>query len=297
MRYYNKVAIELPFCAFQIKCYAIWEDIKMYINRNIYDTYMANQDESILFITAFKDIGRNKWNHCSRGNQSYFELFLMLAKNINYNLIVFVSDEIQQYLRTIHEFTPNIIFKNLDDTETFSEKYLDQDLLTMSSKKYQSMIPAERKNNPEHLYSAYNFINHSKINFVSASKKMYPDFDFYSWIDFGYVRDERSIPRGIKTSRLPKSIIYHCVINPTKKIEPEDMLKSNDIYITGSSFIVHASMVGVYEELYENKIKEWLKRGITDDDQNLILQLYYDSPDLFHLIQCNTWFSLYNILP
>ena len=43
-------------------------------------------------------------------------------------------------------------------------------------------------------------------------------------------------------------------------------------------------------------IYEWQNNYITDDDQNLILQIYFDSPYLFHLIQDNNWCSLYNIL-
>ena len=258
---------------------------------------LVSNDSSILFVTAYKDIGRSNWNNYNRTNEKYFECFIKLTKNIKYNLIVFISDDIRNILITHYEFNSNIIFKNLNDADTFIDKYLDQDLLVMSSDKYKSMIPYDRKTNPEHVYSEYNLINHSKINFVSASKKMYPDYEFYSWIDFGYVQDERNIPYNINTCRLPHKIIYHCILRPTNKIEAYDMLKSHDIYLTGSSYIIHSSMVELFEELYENKIKEWLKLGITDDDQNLILQLYYDSPDHFHLIQSNKWFSLYNILP
>jgi hypothetical protein len=74
------------------------------------------------------------------------------------------------------------------------------------------------------------------------------------------------------------------------------MLTSFDIYLTGGAYIIHTSLVSAFEELYDNKIKEWQEMCISDDDQNLVLQLYFDRPELFHLIQNNNWFSFYNII-
>ena len=253
--------------------------------------------QSILFVTAYKDIGRSNWTNYNRDNSEYFNCFLKLANNIEYTLIVFFDDDVMEYLTTQYTFKSNIIFKKLNDVDTFLDKYLDQDLTIMTSDEYKNKIPSERKCNPEHCYSAYNLINHSKINFVSECKKIYPEYEFYSWIDFGYVRDEKSIPRIINISTLPNKIIYHCLLYPTHKIDPNVMLRSDDIYLTGSSYIIHSSQVLLFEQLYENKIKEFHEKCITDDDQNLILQLYYDYPDMFHLIQNNNWFSLFNILP
>ena len=48
--------------------------------------------------------------------------------------------------------------------------------------------------------------------------------------------------------------------------------------------------------MYEKKILEWHKKMITDDDQSLILQLYYDNPEIFEFKLNNKWFSLYNLL-
>ena len=49
--------------------------------------------------------------------------------------------------------------------------------------------------------------------------------------------------------------------------------------------------------MYENKIQEWQEKYISDDDQNLVLQLYYDNSELFHIIYNNKWFSLFYSLP
>jgi hypothetical protein len=250
----------------------------------------------ILFVTAFKDIDRESWRHYRRTNKEYYDMFIKLASNIKYNMLVYVEDDIKDILTSLCSFNSNIIFKNMNHVFTFSDRHLLNDQVIMESETYKRKIPAHRSVNPEHVYSEYNFVNHNKINYVSNAKHCFPDYSFYSWIDFGYVRDESSIPRNINVAKLPHKIIYHCNVQPTTRIDPNYMLTSDCIFITGSSYIIHSSLVNTFEELYERKIKEWQANYITDDDQNLVLQLYFDYPDLFHLIQNKTWFSLYNIL-
>ena len=254
---------------------------------------LSNEDD-IIFITAYKDIGRSNWPHFQRTNQAYFECFIRLIQNIKYRIVVYIDDDIKKKLDQFQ--SPNIIFKDLSTVETFLLKYVEDDRIIMSSDTYKNKIPNDRKQNPEHLYSEYNFINHSKINFVSDAKKYYPNYKFYSWIDFGYVRDVTTVPANLKLSNLPHKIIYHCIHAPTTRIDPTLMLRSHDIYLTGSSFIIHNSLVHTLEELYEKKIIEWQQKFITDDDQNLILQIYYDHPNLFHLNQDRRNFSFFNIL-
>ena len=261
---------------------------------------MINNSD-ILFITAYKDIGRKTWNNYSRTNNEYFKCFFKLVEKIEYTLIVYVEDDILSDLVNLSTdilCKPNVIFKNLKDVDTFFDKYVNDDKQIISSDIYQNKIPYDRKINPEHIYSEYNFVNHSKINFVRHSKQLYPNYLFYSWIDFGYVRDDISTPNNINVSLLPEKIIYHCINIPNlnNKIDANTMLRSHDIYLTGSSFIVPTSLVEKFEEIYDLKIKEWQSKYITDDDQSLILQLYYDNPDLFKIIQNDKWFSLFYIL-
>ncbi len=261
--------------------------------------YEINKKQ-ILFVTAYKDINRSTWLHYRRSNTEYFECFFRLAQNIDFNLIVYVEDNVFEELSLLYKFKPNIIFKNLNSVTTFYDKYLTQDNKIMESTIYKNKIPFQRLTNPEHVYSEYNFINHSKINFVSHTKQCYTNFDFYSWIDFGYARHVNSVPTKLKVdpNKLPNKIIYHYLKRPdlNKRVSETEMLRSDDIYLTGSSFIVDSAIVSNFENLYENKIKDWQSKYVTDDDQNLVLQLYYDNPELFCIIYNNAWFSLFNIV-
>jgi len=74
------------------------------------------------------------------------------------------------------------------------------------------------------------------------------------------------------------------------------MLASEEVYLTGSSYIVHNSLVEKFELLHEYKILKWQLNYIADDDQNLVLQIYFDNPDLFHLIHFEEYLSLYRFL-
>lgn len=256
--------------------------------------------KQILFVTAYKDINRSTWMHYGRSNKEYFECFFRLAQNIEFNLVVYIEDKTFQELNLLYKFKPNIIFKSLNSVVTFYDKYLNEDRKIITSAVYKNKIPIKRITNPEHVFSEYNLINHSKINFISHAKQSYTNYDFYSWIDFGYVKYISSVPTKLKidTNKLPNKIIYHYLKCPdlNNKVSEAEMLRSDDIYLTGSSFIVDSTVVSKFEYLYENKIKDWQSKNLTDDDQNLVLQLYYDNPELFCIIHNNAWFSLFNIL-
>jgi hypothetical protein len=166
----------------------------------------------------------------------------------------------------------------------------------MDSDIYKNKIPNSEKGYPEHLYSEYNMINHSKINFVKEAKRQFPTYEFYSWIDFGMIRYTSLTPSNLQPLLLPKKIIYQNLLPITKLLPEEYMLTTSNVFIAGSAYIIHTSLIEIFEKLYEEKINNWQERYITDDDQNLILQIYYNNPQLFTLIYNSNWFSLYNSL-
>jgi hypothetical protein len=255
--------------------------------------------QNIIFITAFKDIGRGDWMIHKRTNDDYINYFLNLAKNIDYTLIVYVDNDIKEYIFTKYsDFRNNIIFKNFSDVNTFYEKYLESERNVLGNSEFQNKIPKHRfRKHPETWSAKYNLINHSKVNFISYSKKIYPNYEYYCWIDFGFVRDQSSLPKNLNLSKFPEKIIYQAFEIPEKKIDANEMLKINEAKIAGSTFIVPKELVEKYESIYENKIIEWQQHDlISDDDQSLVLQLYYDNNELFNLILDPNWFLLFKHL-
>ena len=183
----------------------------------------------------------------------------------------------------------------------------------MKTEKYQKLIPHSRKLNPEHCEPKYNTITCMKIEFLKQSKDKYPNYNFYSWIDFGCCRENYcfkipinmelcgdkpysfALPTDIDFEILENKITFHSFNKPdfNIKIHEYDMLKTDQIFFDGSQFIVDRNLLDKFYDLWNEKLNYWGEINITDDDQNLVLQLYYDNPSMFNLIISDEWYSLY----
>jgi hypothetical protein len=256
-------------------------------------------ENEIIFTTAFKEIDREKWKHYPVSTGRYIDYFIQLGKYIKYKLIVYLEEEIKDIILKKTSFNENIIFCELSKVNTFLNEFLEKDTEIMNSDIYKNKIPEYRNYLPEHLYSEYNLINHSKINFVNKTKELYPDYKYYAWIDFGRMNESiDNIPKNLDISLIPNNkITYHYVYDPPKeRISEENMLLSNNVYLLGSSFIVPNHMVKMFERLWKKKLIQWQKQYITDDDQNLVLQLYFDNPSIFYGIKNGKWYNMYKNL-
>jgi hypothetical protein len=272
----------------------------------------------ILFVTAYRDIGRDNWATIPRTNKSYCDAFYKYASCMKYNIIVFVDENIKSYLKMNYKITSNIYFYNINSYDSFYNKYIDIEKNIINSNIYKKKIPSDRKQCPEHLYAEYNLVNHSKINYINHAKSLFKNYIFYSWIDFGLRLPENSkIYNNIDICKIPNKIIYQHVssnlpqnkmyILPEKEIntEPDKMLSSHVIYFAGSIFIVHNDLVSIYESLYNKKLQELQEINISDDDQNIVLQIYLDNKNLFFMpkvkdypelnipLGLTEWFKLY----
>ena len=259
----------------------------------------------ILFVTAFKDLGRSAWTCYPRTNATYFKCFNDLAQNIKHTLLVFVEDEVRDELCRQYAFKPNVVFMRLDDVTTFYKTRLDRESVIIASDEYRSKVRRDRLVLPEHCKAGYNLINHSKINFVAKARELFSSYSFYSWIDFGFCNDGdvSRVNVEVDVRALPRKIIYQLYNNvPSQhqhhdRISPEAMLREDTIYFIGSSYVIPNEMVVDFESTYEKKIIELELRNVVDDDQNVMLQIYYDNPDLFSTFQSDAWFSFYKLLP
>lgn len=256
---------------------------------------------STLFITAYKDIGRRHWKAYERPQEKYITVFTKMAIEISkyYSLIVYCTEEVKNECitmlknnYTLDSFPENVIFIPLESVNTFYDKYIETERSIMKSPEYNSWIPSDRKDNPEHKFAEYNLINHSKINFVADAKKRFDTYDYYTWVDFG-LNDYPS--KDLKVEEMcPKGKVVYGLNSPLNHvIHPRHMLSSHVIYFMGSEFIVHRDAVELFEVEYE-KTLQWLhSENISDDDQNVVLQVFYKNQTMFHLIYIGEWFSMF----
>jgi len=237
--------------------------------------------EKILFTTAFLDIGKKKWNSFQYSNDTYIFYFCQLVKYISYPLVVYVDENIKNIILSQISIPDYIYIRDIHEVDTFYNKFLENEQQIISSSSNKNKNPEYKQNQLEHNYAEYNLINHSKINFVSESKKHFPSFFYYAWIDFGSIHSSiDQIPRNIDFSLLPKNkIIYQIMKNP------EHHFKEEDIYFLGNSFIIPSQLVETFEKLIHKKILEWQKKEISDD-----------YPHLFHGIFNEQYNSLYKMI-
>lgn len=248
----------------------------------------------ILFVTAYKFIKRDAWDRFRRTNSDYLYDFKKLVEHIDYPLVVYVEGDVFAEIAKM-QLRSNIILINSSTISTFLETHLESERLIMESDDYKCKIPKVRKQFPEHCRPEYTLINHSKIQYISHTKRLFPGYEYYSWLDFGFVRNDLAvIPRNLNFAKLQPKIIFNTIDTiPLIPIDANKMLSVHEIYIAGSAFIIHTSLIECFEGLYTSKLNEWKLANIADDDQNLTYQLYCENKDLFLLIPTKNWRSLF----
>lgn len=252
-----------------------------------------------LFVTGYKNINREQWVAYNRKQSVYVHDFCRMAlafASAGHRLLVYVDQDVrkecEETFQGIGASQPDLVeFVDLSTVSTFLDKYLPVEQAIIDSAEYKATIPPSRKTNPEHVYAAYNLINHSKINMVADAAKANPSYDYYMWTDFG-CKDYPSATLAL--NRCPPSKVVYALYTqlPFQRPDATQMLSSDTIYFMGSQFVVHKDAVEAYEALYEAMLLELHQRNISDDDQNVVLQLYYQDTSLFAPVYLGQWFSL-----
>lgn len=255
---------------------------------------------NICYVTAFLDIGRNDWKHFNRSVETYFNSFLNLCNlfdKTENKLIIFLDDkyEIKGEKENI-----NVIKINEDFLKSnfIIWNRIEEEKRIMESENYKNLIN-HKLHCPEHNNYKYTLINHSKIEFIEFAIKKNPEFKYFSWIDFGYLSEKE---------RIPKSLIELKNINQNilKKIENNicfmllnyiDYRDENSYYtlinapekVCGTFFIGKRQNLLKYYNLYLEEYYLLQKSEIVDDDQHLVLNCYFKSPELFHFFKIQNW--------
>lgn len=256
---------------------------------------------SIIYTTAFKNIRRDTWKSYSRSIDEYIGNFLKMCSVFPHPLIVYIEDDVLQYLNKIQDppkLPSHVLFKNAKLINTFYDRYVEKEKEVMSDERYQTKIPENRRINPEHLPLGYNAVMHNKVNFLSETCRVFSNFEYYGWIDFGYLKpflNASDLPLKLDYSKLKEDkITFGVMVNPpVNRISPDDMLREESIFFHGASFIVPKKLVFSYEKLYEEKVLELYDQFVSDDDQNIVYQIYYDHPEMFQYFKMSGWMKLY----
>lgn len=256
--------------------------------------------KSLLFVCAFKDIGRDRWDFMRRNLEEYSSYFRNLAENIDYRMILYIDQKTLAYLRMAEiTMNSNIEIRNYDIPGSFLDKYIELDESIIKNFEYrQKLSKIERRNMcPEYNHADYNLTNHNKFHFLVESKRICPNYDYYIWIDFGCIREVENLPKCIDTSRLNNRIVYLTQEMPLSVKTFEEVLKVDDdlVNFRGAQIIVPTFLVETLCQKYEETLLEMYSKCISDDDQSVILQVFYKNPELFELYQNKDAYTLFQL--
>jgi hypothetical protein len=245
---------------------------------------------NVLYVTAFKNIGRQNWSSFQRPNEIYYNEFFRLYAYCP-NLIAFVDEGTKQFIKDTEAFDMNRIY-DYDEKETFFKDCLHVEETIMNTDEYKKLVE-HRLHHPEHFCAAYNIVNHNKVVFLQRAKQMYPDYDYYIWVDFHYTVNNDSgnqFPKHI--AHLPRDKVSICSYMECDHIPflscKEIACAGLDI-IYGAVIVVPAELIEDLYEEYEYQLQENYRNHCVDDDQGIHLSIFLRIPHFYHLIPITHW--------
>jgi hypothetical protein len=141
----------------------------------------------------------------------------------------------------------------------------------------------------------YNKIWHAKIDLMYQSYLLFPFVSWFVWADSGLNEYRRVRPPfkrwpGINLDeRYPKKFIYS---NPGKH---DSCLPNGNTFISGTTFLVHRSVLEEIHNLYYRTLAECLEQPFFEErrccmeDQVLYYLMLVKKPHLFHRVSGDRW--------
>ena len=248
--------------------------------------------KKITIVTAFFDIGRNKYVKIPRSNDKYLRHFEFWAR-IKNDLIVYTTADLKTKILSIREKfnlkekTKVIVIDDITKIEPailtrMQEIEHDNKFIAF---RYLDDMPENR--------ALYNYVMMLKSWFIYDASKMIKSDELLAWIDFGYNHG------GDKFSDcndfcfewkydFPDKVTYFY----NKEINNKPvfyLVQSFELNIMGAPFVVSKTYAKEHWDLIRNAMITLIDVGLIDDDQTLMLMAYRKKPEIFNLMKSD-WF-------
>ena len=245
----------------------------------------ASRVSKVLFVTAFKDIGRGQWtNSFARSSSQYMESFELLANAVKAaagnELVCFTDEPTPINHVEVHPY---------DEDSTFIPKYLGRETEIMESLEYRRMV-SHRLHHPEHSVPLYNLVNHNKVAFIKRARDMHPEYDMYVWIDVHYARHKTmraeyppNAFEHLPTDRV--TIASFCHAHDLPKADHKLLAIESKDAIVGSVYVVPHGIVDSFVAAYEATLVNKYEAGVADDDQNVHAFLARCFPHMYNVVR------------
>ena len=228
-----------------------------------------------LIVTAFYDIGRSQWQHYQRSSDRYFDCFerLCLLKN---DIVVFSQAGFRERFEAIQRRKPNLCVV-YDDIFDRHAALLERIRRVQQDPAFRAgIVPID---SPEYNSAEYVLVNYLKSEFCCRALES-NGHEQLAWIDFGYLRKPRQLPRSRRwQSPWPTGIHFFGLRPLTEPIDLLQTIQTNTVYIQGCHLIAHRNDWPLMRDGVHAALEELLARDWVDDDQTLLLMLALKHPD------------------
>lgn len=255
----------------------------------------------VTIVTAFVDIGRDKWVGSVNGQQlpyflkrdvdTYFQRFERLSKLKN-PIVVFTESKFVDRIQSIRDDITVVDVGNLFDDH---KHVLDKIKAIQQSLSFTSFV--DRKYAPEYWSPEYVLINFLKSHLVTyAVDEGLCKTETTAWIDFGYVRDDTYCPEGMEWKFDTGGDINLFSNSPyTHDLPIFHYIKNGDVVIQGCHVVAPNEKWHVLKALMNNALSTLFSVGFVDDDQTLLLMSYRAAPEHFKINNGNPadWFIIF----
>lgn len=260
---------------------------------------MSSKSEQVCYVTAFLDIGRDKWSTFKRTAEEYLDKFQTnLLKHFeemdgkyedNYELIVYLDDKHCDKIKPTRK-NIKIVPINADSLDIISLLWsrLDREREISQSETYRKKFQS-RLLFPENSVPEYSLINHAKIDLLVDAQQR-SDAEYFCWVDFGYINFPKN-PIDIK--KLDTDRINYNQVNPLDKRDADVIytILSAPERIGGGFFFGNRERLTEYQQIYHREHQWFQDNELMDDDQHLVIRCYLKRPALFRLHNFGGWFK------
>lgn len=252
----------------------------------------------LTLVTAFFDIGRDKFKGYERGNNKYISYFKFWAR-IKNNLIVYTSpqfkDEILQ-IRANFGLKDKTKVITIDDFKTFDIDLYNRIKHAMNNEISLNFHKDIKR--PEAYSWDYNYIMILKWYCITDAIKNNYAKNMIAWIDFGFnhggsdgLINKKEFDFLWQYEFTSNKIHLFTFQKPDINRPIFDIVRSMDVYIRGNIIIAPDYLWKEFFYLIKNSMLSLTRCGLSDDDQTLMLMSYYEKPDIFELHDVIHWYD------
>lgn len=250
--------------------------------------------KEIKIVTAFFDIGRDKYESHKRSTDEYFEYFKFWAR-IKNEIIIYCDPEnverIQAIRRDFGLVEQTVVIPV--DMKEIEPEILAKMLRIETDEGFQNFRYLEK--DPSNT-ALYNYVMLLKWWCMKDASEHFEKSCNLAWVDFGF---NHGGERYIKDTDFnfnwewdyPKKLNAFCLNNPNKVSLIESLQFQFDCF-TGCSFVLPAELALDFWKYMKDAMNALIDCGCMDDDQHLMLMVYKKRPELFN-IQYANWFEMF----